>query len=449
MTRLRTYAFIFLFAGTIALATGVYLGLNRLFLIPVIALAIAGCILGVHLVGSTVRGLANVIELARRIAEGDFDSHAKLGAASTEIRTLAEVLSRTAERIRQTVGELAIEKSKLRAIFDRTDDGLMVVDKDRRVQIVNPAAVRLLGIEGGNLEGRTVMECALSRDLDDLVKRVLESHTPASLELTLHKGERVFLNVYVAPIETPDGTEAAVVVMHDLTPAVKVDSVRRDFVANVSHELRTPLASIRAMAETIALRGRKDPGAAERFAQKIISEADRLVNLAEDLLDLAKIEAGQRPVRSEWFFLREVAEQVLGQLGHLADAKAIENELEIPADLKAYADKDAVRQILANLLDNAIKYTRPGGLVRITAQQSGEAVAVSVFDTGIGISEEEQTRIFERFYRVDKARSRELGGTGLGLSIVKHLVEAHGGQVLVESLPGKGSTFTFLLPLPD
>ncbi|HEY3298068.1 MAG TPA: ATP-binding protein, partial [Armatimonadota bacterium] len=198
--------------------------------------------------------------------------------------------------------------------------------------------------------------------------------------------------------------------------------------------------------ETILIRGRKDPDAAARFAQKIMDESDRLTALSEDLLDLAKIEAGLSVIRRETFLLSEVVDQVLGEYSPVRDQRGLDITSSVPPSIAVHADRDAVYQILLNLVDNAAKYTLTGGTIGISAESTTDRVVVRVSDTGIGIPAEDTMRIFERFYRVDKARSRDSGGTGLGLSIVKHLVEEHGGRITVESVPGKGSTFTFTLP---
>lgn len=234
--------------------------------------------------------------------------------------------------------------------------------------------------------------------------------------------------------------------MHDLTSAKRIDSIRSDFVANVSHELRTPLASIKAMAETIVLRGRKDDKVAGDFAQKIIVEADRLTAISSDLLDLAKIEAGSRPTCNERFPLSEVADQVVSQLRPRAEYKCNKLSADIPEDLIINGERDAIHQILVNLVDNAVKYTPHGGQVAISASMDKGLISIRVADTGIGIPSDDLPRIFEGFYRVDKARSRASGGTGLGLSIVKHLSEQMGGSVSVTSKTNEGTTFTVTIP---
>jgi len=330
------------------------------------------------------------------------------------------------------------ENQQLQAILDKTDDGVMVVDEEGRIQMANLAAVKLF--PGGDLPGKTVVEGSQNHELSELVRKVLSTRTRASLQIKLETPKRVPLNVYVTPL-----SDGALVVLHDLTEIMKTDSVRRDFVANVSHELRTPLASIKAMAETVVLRGRKNPEAAEEFGRKIMDEADRLTAISDDLLDLARIEAN-RPLQMEEFALLEVVQSVVSDLQAKANNKAIEVSVDVPDDLPITADRDAIYQILVNLVDNAIRYTRPGGSVTISAESDEAGVSIGVADTGIGIPEDELARIFERFYRVDKGRSRESGGTGLGLSIVKHLVEAHGGKIIVESTVGEGSTFTFTVP---
>ena len=341
-----------------------------------------------------------------------------------------------ADAFQQSIDDFNAKSERFQTILDKTDDGLMMVDAEGRIQTANLAAIKLL--PGGDLVGKTIMEGSQSHDLSELLRKVLTTKARATLQITLESG--VPLNVYVTPL-----SDGALVVMHDLTEIMKTDSVRRDFVANVSHELRTPLASIKAMAETIVLRGKKNPEAAEEFARKIMDEADRLTAISDDLLDLARIEAN-RPLRMEEFALLEVVQSVVSDLQPRADNKALEVSVGVPDALLITADRDAIYQILVNLVDNAIRYTRPGGSVTISAEGNEAGVSISVADTGIGIPEDERTRIFERFYRVDKGRSRESGGTGLGLSIVKHLVEAHGGKVTVESTPGQGSKFEIRIP---
>lgn len=425
--------------------------IHLVFLIAtLIAMLVAG-VAGVSIAGNISRPIMSMTAVAKQLAKGDLGRRMHVRPEPRdEIDELADTLNTMASELRHMMDELAGEKTKLQTILDKTDDGLMVTDHNARVLMANPTASRLLGMDLFSIVGRTVIESTLSHDLSEMVGRVLRTGTPASLEIELGSPTQAHLNVYVTPLERSDGPSGAVIVMHDLTEFKRTDSVRRDFVANVSHELRTPMASIKAMAETIALRGRKDPDAAEDFARKIMSESDRLTALSDDLLDLAKIEVGRRPIKAETFPLLDVASQIESDCRIKAESKNIRLSVEIDKDLNVNADRDAVRQILLNLVDNAVKYTLTGGLVRISAERELDRVVLIVSDTGVGIPEADLPRIFERFYRVDKARARSgasVGGTGLGLSIVKHLVEAHGGKVNVQSELSKGTTFTFSLPV--
>ncbi len=421
--------------------------IHRVFFLAALLAFLAAALIGARAWGSVIGRVVGMNEVARNYAKGELDRRVRTPARPRdEIDELGETLNYMACELQCMIDELSAEDRKLMTIFEQTDDGLMVVDHESRVQMLNPAASVLLKTQAADVTGKTVIEATLSHDLAELVARVLRTCESASLEVELAVPERTDMNVYAAPLERPDEPCGALVVMHDMSAAKHIDSVRRDFVSNVSHEFRTPLATIKAMAETITLRAANKPEVAPEFASKIMGEADRLTALADDLLDLAKIEAGQRPIHSEVFHLGGAVDEIVSALSASARVKAIEVSAEIPDALMVCADREAVRQILSNLIDNALKYTRPGGKVSVLGSAEGKWVTVKVSDTGIGIAEEDRTRVFERFYRADKARSRESGGTGLGLSIVKHLVELHGGKVTVESALDEGSTFTFTLP---
>lgn len=425
--------------------------INYVFFIAALIVFLIAAILGVIISNNITGPIQEMSETARKFAKGELDRKIHVhGKPGDEVDDLARALNGMASELQHAMNELSSEKSKLQTILDKTDDGLLVVDRESRIRMANPAAARILGTGTRQISGMTIIECTLSHDLAELVERVFRTQESASLEIQLLTPPQTCLNVYAAYLELPEGVPGAVVVMHDVTDAKSLDSIRRDFVANVSHELRTPLASIKAMAETISLRGRKDPAMAEEYAGKIVAEADRLTSISDDLLDLAKIEAGRRTIGVEVFPLAKVVSGALTQLRPKAEHKAITLISEIQDDLLVDADQEAVYQIVTNLVDNAVKYTPPGGTVAISTvdNDDDEHISVSISDTGVGIPLADLPRIFERFYRVDKARSRESGGTGLGLSIVKHLVEAHGCRITVNSVFGKGSTFTFTLPKP-
>jgi two-component system phosphate regulon sensor histidine kinase PhoR len=420
--------------------------IHRVFFLSALAAFLLAALTGARISASIANPISRMSRIAAKYAEGDLWHRLKIkDKPGDEIDDLARALNNMASELKSMMGELGEEKSKLETILSKTDDGLIVVDGEARIQMINPAAARILGIHPAQVEGRTVIESSLNHDLSELSNRVLKTGQPATLEVRLADSRQTCLNVYVAPLER-SGLWGAMLVMHDLTAARRIDSVRRDFVANVSHELRTPLASVRAMAETIAVRGKGNPEMVQAYSEKIISQIDRLTAISEDLLDLAKIEAGQREISRQKFPVAQITDAVTSEFAPAAEKKGVSLESQVNFGITVNADMDAVRQILVNLVDNAIKYTPSGGSVHISAKVEDRWACVQVADTGIGIPQEDLSRIFERFYRVDKARSRESGGTGLGLSIVKHLVESHGGSVSAESGGSSGSTFTFTLP---
>lgn len=418
--------------------------IHRVFFLAALLAFVAAGLAGIRIAGSIAGPVHSMRRVARRMARGALDDRVHLeDDVPVEVRELADTLNAMARELKAMMGQVTAESDRLRTVLERTNSGLMLVDGDGKVQMANRAASALLGADPGRMLGKSVIEGTLSHELSELAVRVLRTHTAASLGVRLSSLADTCIDVYVAPLERSGG---AVIVMHDLTESARADAMRRDFVANVSHELRNPLASIRLMAETIAIHA-GDTAAAEQFAKKIMTEADRLTALSEDLLDLSRIEAGRRALHREDLVLSEAAQRVTADLMPAAREKDIDLRVSIPGDLSARADPDAVHQILCNLVDNAVKYTPRGGLVEVSASEQDGAVWVTVSDTGIGIPGADLPRVFERFYRVDKARSRASGGTGLGLSIVKHLVEAHGGRVTVESVLGEGSMFSFTLPV--
>ncbi len=421
-------------------ATGI---IHRVFFMAALLVFLIAVFVGAMISRHVSAPISSMSVAARRFARGDLDWRLDVpGEPGNEIDELGITLNRMAAELRRAMDELAADKGKLQAILDKADDGIAVVDANARVEMLNPAASGLLGADIRQVQGKTVIEATLSHDISELVTRVLRNGAPATLEVQLRATEQAYVNVYVAPLERPDGPPGALIVMHDLTAAKRIDSIRRDFVANVSHELRTPLASIKAMAETIILRGKTDAKVAGEFAEKIMTEADRLTAISEDLLDLATIESGWRAIRRDEFRISELVGRVVSECAPRDGEMRHEVVVDMADDLVVHGDRDAIHQVLANLIDNAVRYTPPGGRVTISAGVGDGRLSIEVADTGIGIPAEDLPRIFERFYRVDRARSKASGGTGLGLSIVKHLTELMGGTVSVTSEVGKGSTVT-------
>ncbi len=342
----------------------------------------------------------------------------------------------------------ARELAQQQALFNSMSEGVLVLDGEGRVRLVNQALERLFGVTG-DLRGRTVMEALRLHQVQELVNQTLLKGQVDDFELELPglDGNRS-LQVNSAVVLGADGRQQGMIlVCHDLTRLKQLENTRREFVANVSHELRTPLSMIKGYVETLIDGAKDKPEVAMKFLQTIEKHADRLTYLIEDLLAISRLESGQIVMNLQRTEPRGVVERVISDLETKAAAKPTRLVNEVPAELAANADADRLQQVLFNLVDNAIKYGRPGGSVVLRARRNDrKQLELSVQDDGPGIPPEAQNRIFERFYRVDKARSRDAGGTGLGLAIVKHIVQSHSGAVWVESVPGQGATFFFTLP---
>ena len=341
----------------------------------------------------------------------------------------------------------ARELAQQQALFDSMSEGVLVLDADGRVRLVNQAFERLFTITG-DIRGRTLMEALRLHQMQELVNTTLLKGQIEHFELELAalEGTRS-LQVNSAVVLGGDGRQQGLIlVCHDQTRLKQLENTRREFVANVSHELRTPLSMIKGYVETL-LDGAKDkPEVATKFLQTIEKHADRLTYLIEDLLTISRLESGQLVMNLQRADLHGIAEHVVTDLGDRAVAKQVKLLNQVPVGLAAQADGERLRQVLFNLVDNAIKYGRTDGNVVIGGRKAEQPeVELWVRDDGPGIPPEAQPRVFERFYRVDKARSRDDGGAGLGLAIVKHIVQSHGGEVWVESEPGQGATFHFTL----
>ncbi len=337
-------------------------------------------------------------------------------------------------------------KAQQQVLFNSMLEGLLLLDRNRRIYLANRAFKNLFGIKT-ELRGKTIVEALRVHELAELVERVEGEGQVFDYELQLPDLSERWLQVNAAAISNSAGErEGTILVFHDLTRLKQLERTREEFVANVSHELRTPLSLIKGYVETLLDGARNNPEVAERFLKIIERNAQRLDLLIQDLLTISALEAGRVKLNLQTVELRPLVEKVLGDLKAPADNKSITlvNQL---AELTATADVSRIEQVFANLVDNAIKYGRTQGTVTVGGGKTGDGkIEIFVQDDGPGIPPESLDRIFERFFRVDKARSREQGGTGLGLSIVKHIVQNHGGKVWVKSEPGKGATFFFTLP---
>ncbi len=399
------------------------------------------------LIGQPVRQISSAAkDIAEGIAQGDFKRKIFLNS-NDEMEDLSKTLNNMSEQIQNKVNELTTTKSRLEAVLLSMFEGVMVVDHDGYVLLINKTLRNLLGVIHEPFR-RKPLEIIRNIEIQNLADKVLKSQSGVqSMELSVLLPEERILLAHATPIIREGKTEGAVLVFHDITQLRRLEHVRRDFVANVSHELRTPVSTIKGYAETLLEGALEDKANARDFVQIIYSDADRLAKLINELLDLSQIESGNM----KFFFapcsLRTMADRVLMALAKKLNEKSIAVKNQIPSAFPSVrADETGITQVFFNLIENAIKYNKDHGSITISAHDLGKYIEVKVTDTGIGIPEEDLPRIFERFYRVDKAHSRQSGGTGLGLSIVKHMIQVHQGEVSVESALGQGSTFSFTLP---
>lgn len=333
---------------------------------------------------------------------------------------------------------------KLEAVSETSGAAIVMVDSSGKVVHANSTAAKLLSTDGETPVGCSLLDFPNSSNLLAIARDTLASGVPGSRDVAMEPAN-VVMRVSAFPFEQGlSGDAETMLVMVDVTELRRLETVRRDFVANVSHELRTPLASIRAMAESLQDGALTDKRVATRFLETIIRESDRLTRISEDLLILSDAESKNPEI--ERFNLAELIEEVATRFVSKAEHAGVSLRVACPASLDVRASVDQIEQVIVNLIDNAVKYTPSGGTVVVSVDRTAETVVVKVEDTGIGIMPEHVSRLFERFYRADKARSRASGGTGLGLSIVKNIVETHGGHVGVDSQIGKGSTFWFEIP---
>ncbi len=363
-----------------------------------------------------------------------------------EVGDLGRAFDQMAESLQNEIEAVRRARDRRAAILRGMREGVLVTDALGDILLTNQALRRLLGLPEAP-EGRPASEIIRNAELLEALAAVRAGRPHVVAEMRTLGPERRVLEINAVRISGEEPAGGCVAVLHDVTELKRTDQVRRDFVANVSHELRTPLTAIRGSVETLLDGALESPPDAKRFCEMVARQVVRLEQLVEDLLDLAAIEAGEDAREEDEVAAAELADSVLATVSELAKARGVELRTELPRpDLSFWSERRALEQAVLNLLDNAVKYTPAGGLVTLAIAQAGDMVRISVSDTGVGIAPEHQPRIFERFYRVDKTRSRELGGTGLGLAIVKHTAKALGGRVELQSAPGKGSTFSLLIP---
>jgi two-component system phosphate regulon sensor histidine kinase PhoR len=418
--------------------------------IAAVGLAIAALSGGLAL--WTARGIVRPLQQARqaaqRLASGQLSARAPMPDLQEQAE-LAESFNRMADQLQQRIGILTQNNNEQKAVLASMAEGVLAVDDQERVISLNPALGRLLGLDQAQAQGRPLREVVRNADLSRFVSRALACREPIEADVLLHGDRERVMQAHGSALHDVDGRAiGAIMVLNDVTDFRRLEHIRRDFVANVSHELKTPITSIKGFVETLLDGAMNDPVDSERFLRIIAKQADRLHAIIEDLLSLSKIEQSEDSdeIALQPGPVRPVLEAALYTCQASADAHQIEIKLDCDPALRAPLNSLLLEQAVLNLLDNAVKYSEPGHSVVVTAGQVEGEVTISVADRGCGIASEHVSRIFERFYRIDRARSRKLGGTGLGLAIVKHIVHAHHGHVTVKSMLGVGSTFTIHLP---
>ncbi len=400
------------------------------------------------IVGRIIHPLAQLTERAQAIATGTDNALVPVRSRD-EIGLLSEAFNQMQLELARRFRQLRENNEQMSTVLGSMDEGIIAIDSHQRIVLANDASKTMLNFTTPNEVGRPLLEAVRSRVLHEVVQKCLEKGDPVQTEFESLNQARRDLAVRATCLPG-DPTHGVVMVLHDITELRRLENLRQEFVANVSHELKTPLASIKAYAETLRLGAINDPENNTRFVDRIEEQAERLHQLILDMLQIARVESGEEAFDITRVSIEKVVHSCVGQQIETAQRKQIRLSVEPPKKpLFVLADEDGLSTILDNLIGNAIKYTPEGGEVKVRWLLENDQVVLAVQDTGIGIEPQHQTRVFERFYRADKARSRELGGTGLGLSIVKHLCQAFGGSVTLKSIIGEGSTFYVRLPSCD
>jgi two-component system phosphate regulon sensor histidine kinase PhoR len=438
---------------------------RRIFVASLVILLFGGVIslISFRMFASRVERLK---DFSRRVAEGDFRPLLSEGPRD-ELADLAAALNETAAWMDTTIRSLSGERNRSSAILRSMVEGVAVIDARERLVFSNRAFSEILSLDSAVIEGRPLIEIVRHSELLGLIRRALRGEEGLRSDIAMGFVQLRSFSVTVTPVQAletgppggaptaPGGTPSAlekpsgaVVVLHDVSELRRLERVRQDFVANVSHEFKTPLTAIQGFAETLLAGALEDPGNNRRFLEIIRDHAARLAGLTDDLLKLARIEAGKLEVQFVAVGLLELVEGCAETTLLKSSRKQIAFGTDVPPGLPVVrGDPSLLHDVLQNLLDNAVQYTAAGGRIDVSVTAGAREAVVTVADTGIGIPRADQERIFERFYRVDAGRSREVGGTGLGLSIAKHIVEAHGGRLWVESEVGRGSKFSFSISL--
>ncbi len=386
----------------------------------------------------TTRPIRQLTAASRRITSGELGQKIAIEARD-EVGELAHAFNEMSARLKELVETISEDRARLATILDNMADGVIMTDTEGNISLANQAAAKLFNIK--EPENKPLIEAMRDHEVDEVLKLCLKTAEMQSVQYESGTSKR-----YLRAIAVPIAHSGVLLLFQDLTSLRNLQTTRRELIGNISHEFRTPLAGIKAMVETLRGGAVDDKEAAGDFLNRIDSEADRLTQLVAELTELSRIETGKAELKLESLNLNNLVEEVTAQLSPQVERKKLIVVKELAADLPSVpADKARVRQVIVNLLHNAIKFTEPGGKITVSTRGEGDSVTVDIADTGRGIASDDLPHVFERFYKGDKARAGE--GTGMGLAIAKHIIEAHGGDIRVESEEGRGSTFSFSLPI--
>ncbi len=403
--------------------------------------AALGILLALQITRITIEPVKKLTSISKDMAEGNLNQQ-MVATSRDEVGDLARAFNRMAAKLKEAMTLVTAERDRMAIVLESMSDAIFVVDGEGRVTMTNKSAEKVLQVPRDAVTGRHLIEVVRDHEIDALLQQCLKTRTQQTGLVEL-RSKRQFLGVIATPFQEDNG---CLLLIQDLTELRKLETVRRDFITNLSHELRTPVTSLKALAETLHEGAVDQPSVARDFVGKMNVEVDRLAQMVQEMGDLSRIESGEAPLKRSPVNMAAVAARSVDRLRAQADRAGLHVILEIASGLPSVsADEARIEQVLVNLIHNAIKFTAPGGRIGVTAKTDGDKLTVSVSDTGVGISADDLPRVFERFYKVDKARAG--GGTGLGLAIAKHVVEAHGGRIWVESVEGRGATFSFSIPV--
>jgi len=416
-----------------------------LILLAIVLIGVIAGIISTHLAANLTRPLRELTSAVEEIARGDLNKRISYWS-DDELGMLASAVNNMASEMDKTLTEISAVNDRMELVLKNTVNGIIMVDLEARITYANPKAAKLLAM-GNQYQGKKHVEVINNYDLLQAIDEVRRMLQPVRKEIQIYTPAQKQIEANVLPLckDLPQKLGGVLVVLNDITELKRLEQVRRDFVANVSHELKTPVASISGFAETLMNESEHNSPNVREFSQIIYHEAVRLTRLINRLLDLSRLESGKSGLNIRNVDMVRLIEDAVELVERDSGASEI-NIIKPAGQVLVECDRELIVQVLFNLLDNALTYSPEGEAITIVLKEESDRVRVEVIDRGEGIPEKEAARIFERFYRVDKARSRKTGGTGLGLSIVKHLVENHNGNTGVDSTPGQGSTFYFVIP---